>query len=39
MTDTTVQQNMERSDQADRLPARKIFIDNTRGYCFAELPC
>ena len=37
MTDTTAQQNMERSHQAHCIPGRKISIDNMRGYRFAEV--
>jgi hypothetical protein len=37
MTDTTAQQNMERSHQAHCIPDRKISIGNMRGYRFAEV--
>ena len=37
MTDTTAQQNMERSHQAHCIPDRKISLDHMRGYRFAEV--
>ena len=37
MTDTTAQQNMDRSHQAHWIPDRKISLDNMRGYRFAEV--
>jgi hypothetical protein len=37
MTETTAQQNMERSHQAHWIPDRKISLGNMRGYRFAEV--
>ena len=38
MTETTAQENMERSHQAHWIPERKISMDNMRGYRFAKWP-